>query len=381
MYRHTFAEIDLDAITKNIKNTKKLIGEDKKLLAVVKADAYGHGSVRVAKTALAAGAEFLAVALAEEAVPLRESGIVCPILILGASNYAQKELAVKLNIDMAVTDLYEIGELASIAQKMGKKAKIHIKIDSGMGRIGFRTLCELEETLIALKKYKSFIDVDGAFTHFAKADYKDKTFTKRQIEKFVPMVEKIREYGFKPIVHAQNSAAIIDIPQIRFNMCRLGISLYGYYPSDEVQKENIDFAKVMTVKSQIVHIKEINPGESVGYGATFVALKKTKVATIPIGYGDGYNRLLSNKGKVIVFGEKGAALANVIGRVCMDQIMIDITGIDGVENGDEVIIMGSAGNVRFNADDMAEICGTISYEILLDFNARVPRIYKGGIDG
>lgn len=381
MYRHTFAEIDLDAITKNIKNTKELIGKDKKLLAVVKADAYGHGSVKVAKTALAAGAEFLAVALAEEAVPLRESGIVCPILILGASNYAQKELAVKLNIDMAVTDLSEIGELAAIAQKMGKKAKIHIKVDSGMGRIGFRTLGELEEVLIELKKYKSFIDVDGVFTHFAKADYKDKTFTKRQIEKFVPMVEKIREYGFNPIVHAQNSAAIIDIPQIRFDMCRLGISLYGYYPSEEVQKENIDFAKVMTVKSQIVHIKEINPGESVGYGATFVALKKTKVATIPIGYGDGYNRLLSNKGKVIVFGEKGAVLANVIGRVCMDQIMIDITGIDGVENGDEVIIMGSAEGVRFDADDMAEICGTISYEILLDFNARVPRIYKGGIDG
>ena len=381
MYRHTYAQIDLNAVTHNIKNTKKLIGVDVKLLAVVKADAYGHGSVQVAKTALAAGADYLAVALAEEACPLRASGIVCPILILGASNYDQKELAVKLNLDITVTDVSEIQDIVFLAEKMGKKAKIHIKIDSGMGRIGFRNLHDLRETLNEIKKFSRYISVDGVFTHFAKADYKDKSFTEKQLEKFIPMVNEIKEFGFNPIVHAQNSAAIIDIKDIRFDMCRLGISLYGYYPSDEVIKENISFKKVMSVYSQIVHIKNIEKGDSVGYGATFTASKKTRVATVAIGYGDGYNRLLSNKGKVIVFSDKKPVLAPVIGRVCMDQIMIDITDIPGVENGDEVLIMGSAGNVHFDADDMANICGTISYEILLDFNSRIPRVYKGGVNG
>lgn len=304
-----------------------------------------------------------------------------PILILGASNYDQKELAVKLNLDITVTDVSEIQDIVFLAEKMGKKAKIHIKIDSGMGRIGFRNLQDLRETLNEIKKFSRYISVDGVFTHFAKADYKDKSFTEKQLEKFIPMVNEIKEFGFNPIVHAQNSAAIIDIKDIRFDMCRLGISLYGYYPSDEVIKENISFKKVMSVYSQIVHIKNIEKGDSVGYGATFTASKKTRVATVAIGYGDGYNRLLSNKGKVIVFSDKKPVLAPVIGRVCMDQIMIDITDIPGIENGDEVLLLGSAGNVHFDADDMANICGTISYEILLDFNSRVPRVYKGGVNG
>lgn len=375
MFRETYAEIDLNAVSENVKNTLLHIGSSM-LMAVVKADAYGHGSVNVAKTALKAGAKWLAVACAEEGEVLRKSGISAPVLILSISNSSQIELAIKEDISICAASKNDIFAVLRKCEELKKTAKVHIKIDSGMGRIGLCDISELNEILDILKD-RPEIAFEGIFTHFAKADYVDKSFTETQLEKFSSFVNTAKSAGFTPLVHCANSAAIVDLKESHFDMVRLGISLYGYYPSKEVIKENVKYMPAMTVKTKIVFLKDVKAGTGIGYGLTYTTEKDSRIATLPVGYGDGYNRLLSNKGRVIVISGGKSYYADIVGRVCMDQTMIDVTHIPDIKLGDEVILLGRYEEKHFDADDMAEICGTISYEILLDFNYRVPRFFIG----
>ncbi len=373
MYRHTYAEIDLDAVRNNVRVAKSFLNGDTVLLAVVKSNAYGHGASRVARAAIEAGAGFLAVALAEEAVVLRDSGIKEKILVLGVSSKEQIELAIKYNLEICVASYKELIDVAAVAS--GREISIHLKTDTGMGRIGFSSLDELSECIAFLKTRTNIYPV-GLFSHFACADGDDPAFTENQYDRFCAFKSMLNKNGIYPKCHICNSAAIFRNKEMHEDMVRLGISLYGYNPcvgfSPDIKKE---LKPVMQVYSEIVFLKEIPEGGSVSYGATFVADKKRKIATVPIGYGDGYNRLLSNKGRMIVLTDSGSYYADIAGRVCMDQTMIDVTDIPDVKCGDRVIILGSCGDKRFDADDIAEICGTISYEILLSFNARIPRSY------
>ncbi len=374
MFRNTFAEIDLRNIACNIRAVQSALKKNTKIMAVVKADAYGHGMIPVARAAMDAGAEWLAVAMPEEAEELREGGFVCPILVMGKSNAAQKKLAVKLGLYNCVSDAREIEEFSAISLEDNKKAFIHVKVDTGMGRIGVRSHDEFKRMLRVFHTHEN-VCFEGIFTHFACSDAKDKAFTIRQDTLFKDYIRAARESGFAPMVHASSSAAVMDLPEMNYDAIRLGISLYGYYPSEYVRSEEVVLKPVMRVISEISHIKEIEAGDTVGYGATYKAEKKTLVATLPIGYGDGYSRLLSNCGRVIVLSGGKTCYASVIGRVCMDQIMIDITDVKNAACGDRVVVMGYAGDKKVDADEIAKLTGTISYEVLLSYSKRVPRVY------
>lgn len=376
MPRNTFAEINLANIAHNVRAVRFALHKDTKIMAVVKADAYGHGMIPVARAALRAGAGWLAVAMPEEALDLRENGFDCPILVMGKSNVSQKMLAVQLGLASSVSDIDEIAEYAAIAREIKKTASVHVKVDTGMGRIGVRSMEDFGEILGAFRMLEN-VRFDGLFTHFACSDAGDKAFTKKQDALFRDYIRAAREAGFSPMAHASSSAAVMDLPEMNYDAIRLGISLYGYYPSEHVSRKTADLKPVMRVVTEISHIKEIDAGDTVGYGATYTADKKTTVATLPIGYGDGYSRLLSGKGRVIVIADGLAHYANVIGRVCMDQIMIDITGIKNAKCGGRVVVMGAEGDKKVDADEIAHLTGTISYEVLLSYSKRVPRVFIG----
>ncbi len=375
MLRNTFATIDLNNVKSNVKAVRSVLAKNAQIMAVVKADAYGHGMVQVSRAAIEAGATWLAVAMPEEAEQLLQHGITCPILVLGKSNSDQKKLGVALGLRMCVTDAEDVVELSKIARELKKTAYAHVKIDTGMGRIGIRSHEEFAQILDALKTYKNVL-FNGIFTHFACSDAKDKAFTEQQDTLFREYIRIARENGFSPVAHASNSAAAIELPRMHYDMIRLGISLYGYYPSSEVTRDTVNLKPVMQVETEISSVKEIDANDSVGYCRTYKAKRKTMVATLPIGYGDGYNRLLSNRGRVIVVSQGKAWYAPVIGRVCMDQIMVDVTGLP-VKCGDRVVVMGSCMDKKVDADEIAGLCGTISYEVLLSYSTRVPRIYIG----
>lgn len=375
MYRKTYARIHLGNLKQNIQSAAANLPRTCGIVAVVKANAYGHGAVECSKAAKHAGACMLAVALAEEAVSLCEEKIGLPIIVIGRSNYEQLRLAVELGLQPCVFTAGDISFLQKICAAQGKKIKIHLKFDTGMCRIGIRSEEELNACIRMLDTCPD-VGLEGVFTHFANSDAKNKDHAIRQHERFLHFIEILRRTGFLPAVHADNSAGTIDLPQFSHDMVRFGISMYGYYPSDEVDKEAVPLKPVMEIFAEISHVKTIGPGESVGYGSTFTAQRATKVATVQIGYGDGYNRLLSNRGKMIVTTGGGSFYAPIIGRVCMDQTMIDVTDVVGeVQAGDIVTVIGKQGGKSISADDIAQICGTISYEVLLDFNERVPRIY------
>lgn len=376
MYRKTYARIHLGNLERNVRNAAARLPENCGVVAVVKADAYGHGAVQCSLAAQRAGACMLAVALAEEAVPLREAGIDMPIMIIGRSNKEQLKLAVKLGLEACIFTPDEVRILQAEAKATGKQARVHLKIDTGMSRIGLRSMEELDN-FVAILKACDQVSLSGVFTHFANSDAQDKTHAKAQHELFMRYVERLHGYGLNPAVHADNSAGTIDLPQFGHDMVRYGISLYGYYASPYINKEQVRLFPVMEVRAEISHIKTVPAGTCVGYGSTFITGRETKIATVQIGYGDGYNRLLSNKGRMIIKTEQGSFYAPIIGRVCMDQTMIDITDVEGeVVLGDEAVVLGAAGGKAVDADELANICGTISYEILLDFNSRVPRIYE-----
>ncbi|NOW89624.1 alanine racemase [Clostridium beijerinckii] len=369
--RPVYAEIDLDAIAYNMKNIKNL-AKDKEVIAVVKADCYGHGALDVVPTLLENGASRLAVAVLTEGIELRNDNIKAPIMILGYTpSYLNEEL-IKYDLEQTVYDLDYAKELSKTALSLNKKAKIHIAIDTGMGRIGF---LPTEKAIYDICKICSLegLEVIGIFTHFSTSDEKDKEYTNEQFEKFTDLLKKLSDLNIEiPIKHVSNSGAIMDMPETYLDAVRAGIILYGYYPSNEVKKENLSLKPALTLKATITRVQEMDAGMSISYGRTFKTERRSLIATIPIGYADGYSRLLAKNAKVIINGQ----FASIVGRICMDQCMIDITDINGdIKVGDEVIVLGEQDGLRFNADDFAEIMGTINYEILCMLKYRIPRVY------
>jgi alanine racemase len=369
---HSWAEIRLADIAYNIAQLRRCIGDDTLFMAVVKADGYGHGAYRVAQTAIDAGARWLGVAIAEEGVELRDKGIDAPILVLGGIMPYEAEEVVASGLCQTVFTLDVAKALSDASAKQGKNADVHIKVDTGMGRVGVRPGIELEQLIEGLLKLPG-INITGMFTHFAESDACDKAFTGGQISLFRQAVNQAESMGVGPLIlHAANSAAIMDYSDARFNMVRGGISIYGYYPSNEIDNpQKIDLKPALSWKARVVYVKDVPAGTPISYGRTFTTQRPSKIATISAGYADGYRRQLSNKGCVLIRGSR----APVIGRVCMDQFMVDVTDIPGVAAGDEVVLIGGQGNETITADELAELCDTISYEILTSIGPRVPRIY------
>lgn len=368
--RPVWAEIDLDILANNMRNIKKLAG-DKEVMAVVKADAYGHGALDVAPCLLENGASKLAVAMLTEAIELRNNNITAPIMILGYTPIYLGEELIKYNIEQTIYDLNYAKELSNLAIKLNKKAKVHIALDTGMGRIGFLPTDESFNAICEICNLPG-LDVIGIFTHFSSSDEKNKEYTQYQFNQIYNFIERLEVNEINiPLKHASNSAAIIDLPNTYLDAVRAGIILYGYYPSDEVKKDNLSIKPALTLKAKIAHVKELDSGMYISYNRTFKTSRKSKIATIPIGYADGYIRTLKHEAKVIVNGQ----LAPIVGNICMDQFMIDVTDIDNVKSGDEVILLGESNEVKFNADDLAKCMNSINYEVLCLLKNRVPRAY------
>lgn len=369
--RPVYAEIDLDAIAYNMRNIKNLV-KNKEVIAVVKADCYGHGCLDVVPTLLENGASRLAVAVLTEGIELRNNGIKVPIMILGYTPTYLAEELIRYDLESTVYDLDYAKELSQTALSLNTKAKIHIALDTGMGRIGLLPNEKAIKEVLEICSLKG-LEVLGIFTHFSTSDEKNKEYTYEQFKKFTDFIAKLSELKINiPIKHASNSGAIMDMPETYLDAVRAGIILYGYYPSNEVQKDNLSLKTALTLKAMITRVQEMDEGMYISYGRTFKTERKSLIATIPIGYADGYSRLLSKNAKVIINGK----FAPVVGRICMDQCMIDITDIDGdIKVGDEVIILGQQGNLKFNADDFAEVMDTINYEILCMLKYRIPRVY------
>ena len=372
-YQRVWAEVDLDAIWENMVHMKENIAENTKILAVIKTDGYGHGGVPIAK--MLEQLDFMfgyAAATYEEAHVLREAGVKKPILILGYTfPYCYEEL-IREEIRPAVYRRDTVEELAAAAAKVGKKAKVHIKVDTGMGRIGITPDEEGLEFVRFLIEH-SELEVEGIFTHFAKSDEADKTSANHQLELFQNFIDKIQtELGITiPVKHCSNSAAILEMPQANMDMVRAGITTYGLYPSEEVSKDIVPLRAAMSLYSHIVYCKMIHAGQSVSYGGLFTAQKDTRVATIPVGYGDGYPRSLSGRGYVLIHGKR----APILGRVCMDQFMVDISEIPEAMDGDKVTLLGMDGTERITAEELGELSGRFNYEFVCDLGKRIPRVY------
>jgi alanine racemase len=368
--RPVWVEVDLDNLGHNIREVRKHTRKSSLVTAVVKANGYGHGSVEVSRTFLDNGADRLAVALLSEAIELRKGHIKEPILILGYTPTVQYEKVLEYNIIQTIYNYDDAKALSSKAVELNKKATIHIKIDSGMGRIGLLPTEESIEEIIYISKLPN-IYIEGIFTHFAKADEIDKSHVRGQFKKYIDFVNILEEKGLViPIKHVSNSASIIDLPDFNLNMVRGGIMIYGYYPSEEVDKENIKLRPAMTLKAKISHLKTVPKGTGISYGQIFSTEKESKIATIPIGYADGYTRLLTGKAEVFINGKR----AKIVGKICMDQCMIDVTDIENVKLGDEVILFGFGSDCP-TVDEIAANIGTINYEIVCMISRRVPRVY------
>ncbi len=372
--RSTKLVVDVSKVRSNIAELKKNLYKNTLLMAVVKANAYGHGMLEMAHAVLANGADWLGIATPEEGMFLRENGIVSPILVLGAANGEELDLCVKYDLHQTVFNNDQILELNNIAKKYGKIAFVHIKINSGMNRIGISDKEKLNSLLLCLKECNGVV-ADGIFTHFATADEEDLSRTYAQISLFDDMVRVARQKcDTIKYVHACNTAGIMRGLGNAYNMVRLGVGLYGYYPSGYVKSEcSFNIEPVAEFITNISAINDISKDDAVSYGATFVANNNMRIATLPVGYADGYNRLLSNKGYVIINGK----IARILGKICMDQMMVDVTDIPDAEIGTKVILMGkdTYSGVSITADDLANMCMTIPYEILTSISPRVERIY------
>lgn len=374
-YYRVCVTIDLDAIYNNVINLKNNLKKGTNIIAVIKTDGYGHGAVPIAYTIDELVSAY-AVATVDEAVNLRENGIVKPIYVIGYTHESQLERMIKNNIRLTIFTYESAEAVSKAAIKLNKQGYIHIKLDTGMSRIGF---ADNEESIEIIKKISQLnnISIEGLFTHFATADEKDKSKTYKQLERFVEFANKLEAEGIKiPIKHCSNSAAMMEIKDANMDSVRAGIAMYGLYPSNEVDKNSVKLTPALGLRSHIIYIKEIEPGTEISYGGTFTADKKMKIATIPVGYGDGYRRSLSNKGYVLINGKK----ANILGRICMDQFMVDVTGIDDVKSGDDVIMIGKSGDEEITVEEMADIAkDTFNYEIVCDLGKRIPRVfYRNG---
>jgi alanine racemase len=369
--RPTRAEVDLSAIASNVKLACRLAGPATKVMAVVKADAYGHGAVAVARTALEAGAARLGVAIPEEAIPLRAAGIACPILVLGPIAPEQADLVAAHGLDQCVSDLSQAEALSRAARGSGRVLDLHVKVDTGMGRVGIRPreVREVAEKILALPSVR----LAGLMTHFAEAEAEEPDFAREQLARFAEAARDVSAVlqGGMPIRHAANSAALLFLPQARLDLVRPGIMLYGCHPRGRRHPAEPALRPALRLRTAISQLKDVPRGAGVSYGRTFVASRDIRVATLPIGYADGVGRLLSNRGHVLLRGRR----VPIIGRVCMDMTMVDVTDLPEVSVGDEAVLIGRQGAEEITADEVAELQGTISYEILCRIGPRVPRVY------
>ncbi len=372
MEKRTWAEVDLDAIAHNMREIRRITNENAQIMAVVKADAYGHGFMETAKTLLENGADRLAVAVLQEGKQLRSRGVDVPILILGASGPEDAEDIINFDITPNVFDYEFAKALSYTAEKKEKVTKVHIKLDTGMSRIGFVVDDgDNEEIINEILKVSRlpYIEIEGIFSHFATSDESDRQYTLLQFERFMRVVKALEERGLHiPIKHICNSAGIMMYPEMHLDMVRPGVILYGMYPSNEVDKSRLDLIPAMTLKSSITLVKEVEPGRGVSYGKEYITDSITKIATVPIGYADGYLRKIAKKGRMLVDGVK----VPIIGRICMDQCMIDVTNVHNIDRGDEAIIFGREG---ITIDDLAGWLETINYEVACVIGKRIPRIY------
>lgn len=372
-YRRVFAEINLDAALHNLEQMEKHIKKDTKIIGVIKADGYGHGAVPIGKELEKLAVVWgYGVATAEEAEILRRNGLNKPILVLGVTFPEKYEVLIEKEIRPTVYSLKQAQDMELFAQKAGRSIQVHIKIDTGLSRLGFQVTEESAEEIAQIVRMPHII-VEGLFTHFAKADAEDKTMAVDQMEKFQAMKQMLAEREIDiPISHCSNSAAIIDMPEANMSLVRAGISLYGMWPSEEVQKENLDLQPVLSLKSCIVFLKELEQGRTISYGATYETKERQKIATIPVGYGDGYPRSLSNRGYVLIHGQK----APICGRICMDQFMVDVTHVKEAAEGDEVTLVGEDGQEKISMEEIGALSGRFNYEFACDLGKRIPRVYK-----
>ncbi|MCL5935743.1 MAG: alanine racemase [Firmicutes bacterium] len=394
-----WAEINLAAIRHNIREVRRLAGPRREIMAVVKANGYGHGAVPVARAALEAGATRLAVARLCEALELRRAGIEAPVLIFGYVPPEQLPCALENKITLTVYRPDMAEQLAVAAESLGTRATVHLEVDTGMGRLAAPAArsrkskqvpqcrpCEVpkrreaapaeDEGAAEIQKVCLLpgLKVEGIYSHFAAADETDKSYTRWQFDRFLSLLRNLESRGISfPLRHCANSAAIIDFPESHLDLVRPGIMLYGLYPSAEVAKDRVALQPAMTLKARVAHVKKVEPGTKISYGCTYTAPAQTVVATLPIGYADGYPRLLSSRGQVIIRGQR----APVIGRVCMDQCMVDVGNIPGVQRDDPVIVFGQDKNNSLPVEELAGWLGTINYEVVCWVGSRVPRIYTG----
>ena len=368
-YFRCYATVDLDCIHKNLEVMKEKIKPNTGIVAVIKTDGYGHGAVPIAKAIddLCCG---YAIATVQEGHNLRRHGIDKTLFVLGYVPEYLYDVMIEDDMIPPVFSLEMAQAMSEKAAEMGKQLKINIAIDTGMSRIGY---IPSDEAVGEIKKINQLenIKIESIFTHFAKADYKDKSFAKQQFEKFVEMINILEKEGVHiPIHQCANSAAMMEMPETSLHVARAGISMYGLYPSEEMDKDNMKLYPAMAIYSHVAYVKEIEKGRGISYGQTFVANKKMKIATIPVGYGDGYPRNLSNKGYVLIHGKK----AKILGRICMDQFMVDVSGMD-VHVGDLVTLAGKDGDEEILIDDLAVLAGTFNYEFVCDLGKRVPRVF------
>lgn len=369
-YHRIYAKIDIGAIIHNLSECRRRIPEGTKVLCVIKADGYGHGAVELARE-LEDKADYFGVAVIEEAVELRRAGIENPILILGYTSPSQDDLLIKYNITQNIYTYDMAKRLSDRAVELNKTVNCHIGLDTGMARVGFQ---DTDESVEIIKKISALpnLTLEGIFSHYARADEKNKTTALLQSERFDLFIDKLEKAGVSiPIKHLSNSAAVEELEK-HYDMVRFGISLYGLYPSDEVDKSSVDLVPAMELRSKIVNIKTVPEGCGVSYGHTFVTKRTTRIATVPVGYADGYPRALSSKGRVIINGQ----YAPIIGRVCMDQFMIDVTDVEGEINiEDEVILMGRVGDCIISAEEIGDMSASFNYEFVCNVARRVPRVY------
>lgn len=369
--RPVWLEVNLDNLVHNIREIKKNLKPSTCIMGVVKADGYGHGAIEVARILLEEGAKQLAVAVLDEGIELRKAGIEVPILILGYTPFNVYEQLFEYDITPVIYNYQDAVCLSKMAIDKNKKIKIHIKLDTGMGRIGFIPGEDSLEDVSNIYKLDGII-VEGMFTHFSVADIEDKSYTLMQYDKYMDFYNKLAAKGVAiPIKHVCNSAATIDLPDMHMDMVRPGVILYGYYPDKGVRKDVVALKPVASLKARVSNVKIIQPGASIGYGRKFIAPSETVIATLPLGYADGYSRILSGKVNVLINGKE----APVAGNICMDQCMVDVTEIEGVKVGDEAVLIGSQGDKRISAEDLGGLMGTIPYEVLCMISKRVPRVY------
>ena len=368
-YYRSFARIDLDAVENNFNELKSLLPSGVKTMCVIKADAYGHGSHRIALF-LQNKCDYFAVASINEGEELRAAGVKTPMLILSYTSPLEYEDLIRNDITATIYDLESAVLLSETALKMGRTAKVHVAVDTGMGRIGFPDDESGADAVEKLKRLPGLL-VEGLFSHYACSDETDRTSANEQTRRFESFIKLLEKRSIDiPIKHICNSAAVIE-GEKSFDMVRFGISLYGLYPSQEVHKERVTLAPAMQVESHIVYVKTVKKGTKIGYGQTYTAPCERKIATVCIGYADGFNRCFSNKGYVLIKGKK----APVVGKVCMDQIMVDVSDIEQVSIGDRAVILGKDGSSVISAEELGEMSDSFNYEVLCNFMPRIKRIY------